>query len=180
MSNRRPIALALLASFVFANGPAWAAGPQKGLVPGYFDAKTGTFVMTAMPAPVAEVEPQAQATYTGILSMKFVITIKSSIPQDWTIYCTQTASVIDVGGLAYTNNKVVAASRSGNTASCLINMPYSWLLNGAGGSVYSTYMVSAYASTTALSGMNDATGTLAPITIPANGATTSRTVNVTL
>lgn len=178
MSNRS-FTFALLLCAIAASGSAWAAGPQRGLVPGFLDAKSGTFVTSATLPAASDVEPLAQATYGGTLALKINITLKTGFPTSWPIHCSQVATVIDVGGLSYTNSKGVLATRNGSTATCQININYAWLLNGSGGSVSTYYMVTTIGESTSLEQI-DATGTLAPITIPANGATTSRTVAVTL
>ena len=179
MSNRS-FTFALLLSAIAASGSAWAAGLQKGLVPGFLDAKSGTFVSSAMiPTAASEVDALAAATYTGTLALKINITLKTGFPTDWPIHCTQIASVIDTGGLTFSNTKTVLATRTGSTATCQVNLLYSWLLNSPNGNVYTNYMVGTLGQATVLEQI-EATGTIAPIAIPANGAVTSRTVNVTL
>ena len=69
----RRISCALLSSALMV-GPAWAAGPQKGMLPGYLNPKTGEFSAQAT-GPAAGVGAEAAATYTGTFVMKFVITL---------------------------------------------------------------------------------------------------------
>ena len=179
MSYRHPIALAVLAACFAAPAAAWAAGPGKGQIPGYLDARSGQFVATPNPSNAADFGPEAQAVYNGTFSLKFVITLKSGIPSDWPIHCTQTVSVIDVSGLNYTNSKTAIATRNGSTATCLVNVNYSWLLNSANDQVYTNFMVNTFGTNPTLEQV-DMTGTLATITVPPSGQTTARTVNVTL
>jgi hypothetical protein len=179
MSYRRSLALAVLATCFAAPVASWAAGQAKGQIPGYLDVRSGQFVATPNPPFSADLGPDAQAVYSGTFSLKFVITLKSGIPSDWPIHCTQTVSVIDVSGLNYTSSKTAIATRNGSTATCLVNVNYSWLLNSASDQVYTNFMVNTFGTNPILEQV-DATGTLAPITVPPNGQTTARTVNVTL
>jgi hypothetical protein len=178
MSNR-PITLALLLSAVVASGSAWAAGPQKGLVPGFLDAKSGAFVTSAVPTVAPNLDAMVLATFGGTMSLKYVITLKSAIPADWKIHCMQIVTVVDTGGLTFQNSKTALATRNGNTASCLVNINYSWLLTGTEGSVHTMYSVQAEGTPAVVEDIM-ANGNLSVIGVPANGATTSRTVNVTL
>lgn len=180
MSSRHWISLAALAGMAVATTSAWAAGPQKGLVPGFLDAKTGVFMTQVGSAPAGEIDPQALTTYTGTLSLKINITLKSSVPADWPIHCTQTATFLDVGGvLNYNSSKTVLATRSGSTATCTVNINYAWQFNGANSMIYTNYMVNTLGTSTVLEQI-EALGNMSPITLPASGQTTARTVSVTL
>ncbi|MEK8030806.1 hypothetical protein AACH06_08280 [Ideonella sp. DXS29W] len=175
-----PLVRALVLGAMAASGSAWAVGPQKGLVPGFLDAKTGSFIAATQPAVATGVESPL-ATLGGTLALRFNITLKSSVPSDWKIQCSQVATAIDSGGLTFQNSKTVLATRSGSTATCQVNINYSWSLNGAGGFIHTNWTVMTLDSTLTNTLVDVlATGSMPSIEIPANGTVTSRTVSVTL
>ncbi|WP_374673469.1 hypothetical protein [Ideonella sp.] len=179
MNVRSTSLRAVLALATIASTSAWAAGPQKAQIPGYLDARTGQFVAKPQVAAQTDLDPLAVGTYGGTLSLRINITLKSSVPADWPIHCTQSATVLDMTGTTVVNQKTVKATRSGSTATCTVNINYAWLINNTNAQVHTTYSVLTLGDSSVLENI-DVYGTLAPIAVPANGQTTSRTVAVTL
>ncbi|HEX5683853.1 MAG TPA: hypothetical protein VFY73_07435 [Ideonella sp.] len=173
----RMISHAMLSSALLMAGSAWAASPQKSMIPGFLDPKTGAFT-TQVPPLQQGIAPQA-ATYNGTLILKVNITLKSGFPADSEILCTQNATVSDVAG-SYHANKTVRATRSGSTATCTVSLYYSWVLSSGDQTITQTYFVQiinagsgslVQAEAAALSGFVD---------MPVNNGSVTKTVNVTL
>jgi hypothetical protein len=175
----RMMSHALLTSALLMAGAAWAAGPQKGGVPGFLDPKTGAFTAYVAPTQHAQTLGVEAATYTGTLVMKFNITLKSGIPTDAVINCTQNAIVSDPSG-TYSETKTYKATRTGNTATCSVSIPYSWVLSSGDQQISQTYSVLVYGTPGSSLVLREASAYGTYIDMPANGGTSTRTVNVTL
>ena len=143
MALNRLFAHALLSSTLLTPGSAWAVAPQKGMVPGFLDPKTGAFTAQVGPAQHSPGMVGEAATYTGTLIMKFNITLKSGIPADYQIQCTQNATVSD-SVATYSESKTVVATRSGSTATCTVGIYYSWSLSTGDQVVSQTYSIDTY------------------------------------
>lgn len=179
MTVRSVSLCAAMSCAMLASAAASAAGPQKGHIPGFLDARTGQFVVQPQIAPQADADPLAVGTYSGTLSLRINISLKSSVPADWPIHCSQSSTVVDVTGISIVNQKTVKATRSGSTASCTVNINYAWLINNTNAQILTTYGVTTLGNSSVLENI-DVFGSLAPIAVPANGQTNSRTVAVTL
>ena len=119
---------------------------------------------------------------TGKIFVSFTITFASNIPSGDLISCGVSTLVFDGGNSnLFQDEAIRAGSRSGNTATCLVPIPYSWLLQtpgsdsitvdfdvsvGGTGSTPYPYRASSYGIT------------IDPV--PANGAVTNLSVNFTL
>lgn len=112
-SNRILLSALLIAGVV---APALAQeGPKLGEAP--------ALQMVPPPPPAAP-----NATYgnrAGTLNFKITITIKSAIPATQKIYCLAYASAYGMQSNSEQATKV--ATRSGNTATCTVSIPYSWV-----------------------------------------------------
>lgn len=117
---------------------------------------------------------------TGTIAASFSITFRSSIPSTDTITCT--VSIFTEGDVTtYTEIAIRTGSRTGNHASCYVPVPYSWLLqNPATDNVFITYDVTVPAGGSTPYPFRSHSESDAPIPVPANGATTSVTINATL
>lgn len=180
MSLRPLCHSSVFAAALLMSVAAQAAGPQTPAgVPGFLNPKTGVFTAQVVAPTEADLNTLAAATYTGTLVLKFNITIKSGIPADWPIYCTQTVSPIDSGGLFYSDVKTGIATRTGNTATCTAAVYYSWILASASTPVTTSYDVSTTGvSTSTINRV--AVGSVPNVMLPANGGSLTRTVAVTL
>jgi len=165
-----------------------AAAPQG--IAGYINPATGVF--TAVPRTAQALPPEqlplASTTSTGVIKFVYAITLKSGIPAGNSIQCSANLYVSDddfTSSVSYTETKAVEAVRTGTTAACTVAIPYSWLLpDVAGTKVSLNYSVTTYdTSTTAGAAFltrRSHNGTLNPITVPANGATITKSIKVTL
>jgi len=150
---------------------------------GYFDYSTGAF------RPVVQTEDfdyslVAANSVAGTIVVNFTITIKSVIPATTPIACSVEATVTEVsasGVNIISDGATVAATRTGNTAKCTVTIPYSWMVsNSAAARLGLGYnLVASKPGTTGLLSRSSI-GTIANIPVPANGATTTQTVNTVL
>jgi hypothetical protein len=151
-------------------------------IQGYLDPKTGAF----HPIPAVEqsdAEPPATVTYGGKFVFKFTITVAATISATAKIACTASADVTDINGASYNffdETASALATRSGTTATCTVNIPYSWKLASGGSDMVSlSYVISAPSE---ISTATDAypnrisSASLTSIKVPLNGATTTETI----
>jgi hypothetical protein len=157
---------------------------------GYYDPTTGTF----SPAHQSETEVDAPAatTETGELIIKFTITVKAAIPKNGVVGCTATADAGDTASAHDETATGVATLVSGSTYTCSAIIHYSWLLAtpttdkimlGGSATIDYGYEVTATNGSAILVQPTEArrSDTSIPsISVPANGATTTVDVNVTL
>jgi hypothetical protein len=183
------VVLALgLAPLGFAQLQTPSLAPHRTL--GYFNPDTGLFE----PVQAAAQDPDAPpiAATTGTLVYNFTITLKTPLPKNGILTCTGGGEVIETKYSTDEGGFGIAKLVSGDTYSCSVSLPYSWLLstpstdhillsfkvqvnealeitatNGTG----TTFLVSAGRASAQ---------TLASIPVPANGASTTETVSVTL
>lgn len=159
-------------------------------VPGYYDPSTGTF--TPAHQSSADVEPATSTTETGELIIKYTITVKSTIPKNGVIGCNASADVGDSAGEYEERATGVATLVSGTTYTCSAIIHYSWLLATpttdkisftSEATIDYGYQVTATNGTAIIvepveARANDSS--ITPISVPANGATTTVDVSVTL
>ncbi len=159
---------------------------------GYYDRNTGTFT-PLQAGPETELPPVAPTT--GTLIFKFTITAKSSLPKNSVIACSGGAFVSESSGFSSTEKATgIATLVSGTTYTCTSTINYSWLLSSPStdkiqfqnihaSSSYG-YQVTATNGTAILvqpvGGRESDQSPLAPISVPANGATTTENVSITL
>lgn len=193
MSIRRTVlSLAVLglglAQFGFAQ-IASQARPSSQRVLGYFDPATGIFQPLRASA---EVDPATAVTETGELIVKFNITVKSAIPKNGVVACSASADTGDTAG-DYAETASGIATGSGSSYTCEAIIHYSWLLNtpttdpvllGGSVSIDYGYQVTATNGSATLVQPAEARNSKPTIpqlkAVPANGATTTVDVNVTL
>jgi hypothetical protein len=159
---------------------------------GYYDRSTGAFepAKTTMdPEAAAAVVPR-----TGTLIVKLTITVDSVIPKNAVVGCSTDADVSDdsSGFTSEEHASTVATLVSGKTYSCTMTIPYSWTLASPTtdkiGISYTTnigygYQVTATNGTAVLVQPVTARSVIQPvgsIAVPANGATTTETISVTM
>jgi len=162
--------------------------PQRVL--GYFNPQTGLFEplrTTSQESDGAQVTPT-----TGTLVFNFTITLKTSLPSHGLLLCSAAGAVIETGFSADESGFGFAHFVSGNTYSCSVSMPYSWLLSTrTTDKIILSYHVetiegvvltatngtsTVVATTTARSSSQ----TIPSIAVPVTGTTTTTDVAVTL
>lgn len=151
---------------------------------GYFDYSTGAF------RPIVQMEDfdsnsvAATNPQTGTVVVNFTITIKSVFPATSPISCDVGAIVTDISGAdinVITESGTAAATRTGNTAKCTVTIPYSWAVsNPTTARLSLTYALSMSKTGTTGLLIRGSSGGIASLPVPANGATTTQTVNAVL
>lgn len=188
------LGLALCASGTVRAQSADLLGNQE-KVYGYVDLKTGTFhqIRSEEAAP----ETITGTTATGTIDVTISIKIVSTLPKGTTILCDADVSASSTATTPtfleqYSEVAASAATISGSTASCVVKMPYSWVLAPTTSKTISntyqgTYKVTATFVSAATQPITDfnvirqATGIFADTTaIPATGTTSSFTVSATI
>jgi hypothetical protein len=173
-------ALAVMApSATQANQAGQLPGATMG-IPGYLDPRTGEFhAVPVRPAAVmGGIMPNA--VITGKLVYNYTITIKSTLPTGDVIACNTSNDVFDTtSGKEFDEMATVAAVRSGSTATCTVDVPYSWTLTGTSDTVSATEMVTVPSDSTSLPG-RVSSQTLTAIKVPATGTTTTTAVTFTI
>ena len=186
MSRKLPILLCVLACVLGMNGALWGqnAAAAHG-IRGYLDPQTGMF--HALPHPAtSDAEVPATTTSAGKFVFTFTITVDATIATTAKIVCTATATVED--NLTGGSPKIILesasalATRSGTTATCTVNIPYSWnLATASTDSVTLGYMIEAPAeasATTILPSRTTSVNNFSTIKIP-TASTTPETVTAT-
>lgn len=153
--------------------------------PGYFDYSTGVF----RPIGTATFDSNSAAAAnptTGTIVVNLTVTIKSTVPSTSSVNCNVEVDVLDLSSETANliqESATVVATRTGNTAKCTVTIPYSWIvLNPATSTVGINYNVTLANKTTPTTGLlsRSSSGGIASIPVPANGSTTTQTVNAVL
>jgi hypothetical protein len=177
-----------LAPFSFGQFAKQAETSRRVL--GYYDPTTGTF--SPVRQSTAEVDAPASTTETGELIIKFTITVKSTIPKNGVVSCSASADTGDAAGEHDERATGVATLVSGSTYTCSAIIHYSWLLAtpttdkitlGGSATIEYGYQVTATNGAAILVQPVEARGStpsIPSINVPANGATTTVDVNITL
>jgi hypothetical protein len=153
-------------------------------IPGILDTKTGSFKPLPQAGSSIEEILAASTTVTGKLVFHFTITVNSLGLAGDTVVCTAEASLVDspaTGGIFITEFASVGAKEA-STVSCTVTIPYSWTLaTMSTDRVSLTYTISVVGSTSATVLPNrTSTHSLGSISVPANGTTTTQTINATI
>jgi hypothetical protein len=165
------------ACFAGLTQPAWSQASEHnghGIL-GYLDPKTGAFKPMAKSSS-EEIEPLVTSV-AGDFKVTFNITVKSAIPATAPIMCLFTASVFDVtSGLSMEESMSVAATGSGASRKCVLDMFYSWPLSSASSdSVSLDYSVS-----TGVAGLTRSSSQSLPSKKPPPSGTTTVTISSTI
>jgi hypothetical protein len=124
------IALATLVSVQAIAQTANRPGPIR--VFGFQDSKTGTFHPLGNAPDITDVTA-ATTTYAGTIEATVTVTLKTALPSGDKVACTVTAdasSENETAGsvLDYNESASSIATVSGSTATCKVNIPFSWVL----------------------------------------------------
>jgi hypothetical protein len=186
------LSLAVLGLGLAPLGFAQMASPARQSsqrVLGYFDPATGVFQPLHA---TAEVDPATAVTETGELIIKYAITLKSALPKNGVIGCSASAEVGDAAG-SHEERATGVATGSGTAYTCSAIMHYSWLLDtpttdevsfSGSATIDYGYQVTATNGSAIVVQPIEARGSVPSIpslkAVPANGATTTIDVSVTL
>lgn len=164
---------------VVASGYAQTAEDQKPTF-GYMD-KSGMF--HPLNRPIRDAETASITPTTGKFVFNATLTISPGLPTNAVIVCTVAGGVADATSGVFSNSVSVTATRSGSTATCTLNMPYSWdLASPSADVVRLDFVATAIVGTLGSQNFYEETFTAPAITskVPANGATTTETVTSTI
>ena len=167
---------------------ACAVSPQKHVL-GYQDPQTGAF------RPLLHEVPDANAVaVTGTIKLTLTITIKSVFPAGSKLTYACGAGLLESSvnlttdtATLYEEEASSVATVNGNTATCTLTIPYSWIVPAASPTVDTTFTGSY--SVNVINNDGTATSTvlrstlgyfLSQTTVPASGTTTTAAVSVTL
>lgn len=140
----------------------------------------------------SDVDARTVTNETGELILKYTITVKSTLPKNAVIGCTGSAIVDDSTGGTSESATGVATLVSGTTYTCSAIIHYSWELStpttdkitlGGKATIDYGYQLSAFNGTGTVVEpieLRSSTPTGGEISVPANGATTTEDINVTL
>jgi hypothetical protein len=162
-----------------ANQAGFSPGLANG-IPGYLDPRTGEFhPMPAHPASGMQAIIPFAAT-TGKFVYNFTITISSTLPTSDVIACQSESTVYDTSsGREFDETAAVAGTRTGSTATCTVDIPYSWTLSSTTDTVSQTETVTVPDNSASLP-LRISSQTLAAIKVPASGSTTTTAVKFTI
>ena len=166
-----------------APGASQSAGSATGSgIPGYLDPRTGEFHVKPVPPAVGPQSIFPNVATTGTLVYKFTITIKSTdITTSEQIACMSTNDVQDISsGRSFEEEKTVAATRTGSTATCTITVPYSWALSSASSDMISQDLSVTVPYSTFTLPARVSSQTLASFKVPVSGTTTTTSVAFTI
>jgi hypothetical protein len=169
-----------------------ANSPHKKIL-GYQNPETGEF------EPLVRAIPDASSTTptTGTVEVTLTITVKTPLPKGGAIICGADLTAISENKATFAyaycyEQGYTTATVSGSTATCTVNVPYSWVVPAASSAIqnsvtgtYSVQMDSASTGTTAST--VDPTGTVRYSSgaflngaIPTTGSTSKYSVSVVL
>ena len=183
MGRKLPILLGTLACLLGLNISVWSQSiPAVNGIRGYLDPRTGIF--HSMPHPdLQDADVPPPAATTGKFVFTFTITVSSTLASTAKILCEASASLEDTASLNFISETAsVIATRSGSTATCTVNIPYSWNLSSASTDKVSLayQIIGGVPSTTVPLATRTSGQSLKTISVPANGATTNEAITATI
>jgi hypothetical protein len=155
---------------------------------GFYDPATGTF----QPLLSNQAEVPAVVPTTGTLTMKYTITVDATIPSHGVVSCTGTAGTNDGSNIFTESGTAIATLVSGKTYSCSVIIHYSWLLatpttdkigfSGSADLLYGLQVTASNGTAVVVQPVSQrhSSQSIAPISVPANGASTTVSINSTL
>jgi hypothetical protein len=134
--RKHSIALVAVFALVILGGSVLALAqtanrPSGAKTFGFQDSK-GIFHPVGTTPEIADAAA-ATTTYSGTIEVTVTITLKTALPKGGTIACTVGATAISENetateNVAFTEGASSIATVSGSTATCKVNIPYSWVL----------------------------------------------------
>jgi hypothetical protein len=159
-----------------------AKTPTKPGILGYLDPQTGAFRPVPQASDDDDAETKALTTFTGTITVTFTVTVKSTGLT--TYWCSAEVSVLDqltTSARSYSESGTAAATGTGTTRTCKVTIPYAWALGTqASDTMTTTYVVFGTAGTGSVTQRTTGLSPLDSRKVPANGATTALTANVTI
>lgn len=154
---------------------AWGQNRSVPGIPGYLDARTGTFRPMAQTIESEDLGPVNPTT--GKVVITLTVTLQSTFPTGEVYSCGANLTTFDTSsGLSFLETDLITATKSGNTLTCTITVPYSWaLVSPSTDMMMVGYTVNATNGTSALP-LRTADHGVANIRVPPNGTTTTYTL----
>lgn len=126
------IALGALGGSAIAHAQTANAPFQKKIF-GFQDSRTGTFHPLGTNFDPLSDPATATTTYSGTIEVTVTVTLKTALPKGDSVACSVDAiassvSETSASNIAYDEDATSLATVSGSTATCKINIPYSWVL----------------------------------------------------
>ena len=154
---------------------------------GYMD-ENGVF---HTPHAMPDASAATTETLTGTLEVTFNITIKSTLPKGYVLFCNAGFGLSSLSETAPTNPTIYSeeGATTTTTTSCTVTIPYSWIVYTPGSTVENelTGTYSVFAVNPTATGIGTVSqlrlvggGVVTTTTLPANGATTKYTIAVTI
>lgn len=181
MKSMKLLMIAVCVLGFVGGGFAQNVETNKTPVFGYMDPKTGLFHSLTRQVRSAE-EPTISPT-TGKFVFNVTITVSAGLSSSAVIGCTVAGGVADLTTGEFTNVVSVTAARSGRTATCTLNVPYSWDLAAPASDVVAFDLsVTAAVGKLGSASFYEESFTAPGITtkVPANGATTTEDITTTI
>jgi len=122
------IALGTLGGSVLASAQTANKPPARRIF-GFQDSRTGTFHPLGNSVDIAD--PAATTTFAGTIEATVTITLKTPLATGGQVACDVEADAISSGASGeadYVETATKLATVSGSTATCKVNIPFSWLL----------------------------------------------------
>ena len=185
-------ALLVLSTAAFAQ--FGGVSPKQHRILGYWDDATGTFKPLQPSEAEADAEAPAVTPRTGTLTFTITILAKSAVPKNGIVTCTGSAEVSD-GSAGFSSAEAVtgiAKLSTGTTYTCPLTIHYSWALSTPATDMVSLaveanieegFQVTATNATTTFvqpAAIRSSSQDVGTIKVPANGATTTETISITL
>jgi hypothetical protein len=126
------IALGALGTSVRAHAQT-ANPPFQKKIFGFQDSRSGVFHPLGHSPDLSE-NPAATTTYSGTVEVTVTVTLKTALPKGDSVACSVGAiassesETSPFASVAYDESATSVASVSGSTATCKVNIPYSWVL----------------------------------------------------
>jgi hypothetical protein len=149
---------------------------------GYVDSRTGIFHPLNR-TPLSEEAAASITPTTGTFVFNVTITVSSALPTNAVITCGVGGGVDDLLTGDFSNDVQITAKRSGSTATCTVNVPYSWDLGEpTKDTVEMDLTVEATAGTSGSTGFYDEIFIAPAITmaVPKTGTTTTKDITTTI
>lgn len=163
-------------------GSALAQNTQPKRTFGYIDGKTGTF-HSLNRTPLSDEALAAVTPTTGKFVFNVTITVSSALPTTAVISCSVSGGVDDLLTGEFSNFVELTAKRTGNTATCTLNVPYEWYLGQAAKDVVEMDVtVGASVGSFGSSGYYDEefVGPAITMPVPVTGTTTTKNITTTI
>jgi hypothetical protein len=125
--NTRSVLIGLCLFGLLATG--WSQNSTNTVtpgIPGFLDPQTGYFKPMPL-GPGADIDLANTSQTSGKLILTLTTTLTTSFPTSESFSCGLNATVSDVtSGLTFSDTIFITATKTGNTLTCTVTLPYAW------------------------------------------------------